>query len=455
MKKNINDNIKFFIPNLKKSIDDDGNMYLEGIASTKDEDLESEVLDPRGFDLSYFKKQGTVNWNHQSKNNPNAIIGEPHTVKINKNGELFVKVKLYKDNPLAKATYETALMLEKNSDKRKLGFSIEGKRVEKTTDGGKTNTAKAMITGLAITHTPINFNTYAEVCKALQTDNNLGDSGTRVNNVLIQSNFTKKNKKMNNLQKTCKGYMNSGMDKEEIVNKMLEDGYDPDEIEEAYDSVYNDMNKGVNNNKKSIKVETEDTDYDDYDEDEDDDDNEYNDDEDDDDDDMPKKPIKKGVQNKQVFDFKRFEKSIIDKLNATGVVLQGILQKQREVIEKIDNIEQEIDVVKSLTENNIYDEQITEITKGIESLQEDLEQFKVPIQKSVTVSRERNFEKSTNENQNAPKKTKVELLNKLEQLSFEKGLDAFWSSVMTTFESTGNLNETARRRLLSEHNFNY
>jgi hypothetical protein len=454
MNKRSND-IQFFIPNLKKSIDEDGNMYLEGIASTKDEDLESEVLDPRGFDLSYFKKQGTVNWNHQSKNNPNAIIGEPYIAKINSKGELFVKVKLYKDNPLAKATYETALMLEKNSDKRKLGFSIEGKRVEKTTNGGKTNTPKAMITGLAITHTPINFNTYAEVCKALQTDNNLGDSGTRVNNVLIQSNFTKKNRNMSNskLMKTCKGYMNSGMDKEDIMNKMLEDGYDTDEIEEAYDACYSTMNKGVGN-KKSMKAETEDNDYDD-----DDSDDDYDDDEDSDDDDMPKMPLKKGAVkksiDKQVFDFKKFEKSLADKMDATATILQGILQKQREVIEKVDNLEQQIEVVKGFGENTMFEEQFSEITKGIESLQQDFEDLKTPIQKSVTVSRERNFEKSVANTQQAQRKNKKEVLNKLEELSFEKGLDPFWSSVMTTFESTGNLSESAKQRLKSEHNFTY
>ncbi len=49
-------------------------MKLGGIASTADKDSDGEFLDPSGFDITPLVERGVVNWHHQAKNDPSAII---------------------------------------------------------------------------------------------------------------------------------------------------------------------------------------------------------------------------------------------------------------------------------------------------------------------------------------------------------------------------------------------
>lgn len=143
-------------------------MRLGGIASTADKDSDDEFLDPKGFDLKPFMESGMVNWHHQAKGQPAAIIGEPYKAEIRPEG-LYVEVDLYPDSPMAKQVYELAQTLEKNSKKRKLGFSIEGKVNKRKSNDKKSldfkHILKAAVTGLAITHMPKNPKTFADIIK--------------------------------------------------------------------------------------------------------------------------------------------------------------------------------------------------------------------------------------------------------------------------------------------------
>lgn len=136
-------------------------MRLEGIASTDDIDLDNQTLLNEGFDIDYLLQKGFINWHHQSKFSPSAIIGEPIDAKVTKKG-LFVKGELY-DTPIARDAYELAKVLEKQSKTRRLGWSIEGKMLEKSGDV----ITKAKITGIALTHSPKNPHTFAELAKAM------------------------------------------------------------------------------------------------------------------------------------------------------------------------------------------------------------------------------------------------------------------------------------------------
>lgn len=149
-------------------------MKIKGIASTMDQDSEGEILEPIGFDLSRFMKIGFLNWNHQAKNagakgGAEAIVGEPTLAKITPKGELYVEGQLYSGHPLATSIWNLAEILEKNNSKRKLGFSIEGKALERDPMNPKRIT-KALLTGLAITHVPVNTNTYLDLVKGEQKD---------------------------------------------------------------------------------------------------------------------------------------------------------------------------------------------------------------------------------------------------------------------------------------------
>ena len=157
----------FFIPisSLQKAKDANGNeiMKVGGIASTSSKDLEGEEIIPDGMDLSYFRKSGFFNYDHKSKDNPAAIIGEPTIANI-KNNKLHVEGFLYPESKMARDTYALIQTLEKSSGSRRMGFSIEGNAVERGGLNSKKVT-KSRITGIAITPNPINTQTLVNVLK--------------------------------------------------------------------------------------------------------------------------------------------------------------------------------------------------------------------------------------------------------------------------------------------------
>jgi hypothetical protein len=171
--KQIEPDFNFFLPiDFEKAQNKKGEkvMKIKGIASTDDKDSEGEILDPMGFDLSRFLTGGFLNWNHQSKTmGAGAIIGEPTLAKVTSKGELYVEGLLYSGHPLAESVWNLAETLEKNNSKRKLGFSIEGRATERDIMNPKKIT-KALLTGLAVTHVPVNTNTYLDLVKGIQSE---------------------------------------------------------------------------------------------------------------------------------------------------------------------------------------------------------------------------------------------------------------------------------------------
>ena len=167
-----NSDFNFFIPaNFEKAKTKKGEeiMRVKGIASTADTDSEGEVLLPIGFELDRFLSYGNINWNHMGKSDPGKIIGEPDVAKITPKGELYIEGTLYKGHPLAQSVWAYAETLQKNDSKRKLGWSIEGRSLERDPQNPKRIT-KALITGVAITPTPVNCATYLDLVKGIQEE---------------------------------------------------------------------------------------------------------------------------------------------------------------------------------------------------------------------------------------------------------------------------------------------
>lgn len=162
----------FFVPaDIEKAEDssseDRGKMKIKGVASTPDRDSDDEVLDPEGFVLDFFLKSGFLNWHHRAKEDPAAIVGEPTMAEVRDNG-LYIEGELYKDSELAKSIYDLAKTLKDRDSSRRLGFSIEGKVLERDlVDDRKIK--KALITGCAITPTPKNPHTIMDVMKGKDT----------------------------------------------------------------------------------------------------------------------------------------------------------------------------------------------------------------------------------------------------------------------------------------------
>lgn len=157
---------------------------VKGIASTATaEDTDGETLFPDGFDYAPLLTKGFLNWDHQQKGRPSAIVGEPDVAKVINGGkDFYIEGYLYPDSAEAQQVAELAEVLEKNSPTRRLGYSIEGQVIErgcgpKYLDATKTilnpeyndvlwrKVLKARITGVAITPCPKNPNTLLSLMK--------------------------------------------------------------------------------------------------------------------------------------------------------------------------------------------------------------------------------------------------------------------------------------------------
>jgi len=144
------------------------NMIIGGVASTNDEDLDQEILEPDGFNLNILKTKGTINWEHQAKNSASNVIGEPIEAEV-KNNKLFLKAKLYEKMAKARDAYDTMLGMKESGATRHFGFSIEGTPLQRDPRNPKRIT-KALITNIALCMLPKNSNTFAEIVKGVQTE---------------------------------------------------------------------------------------------------------------------------------------------------------------------------------------------------------------------------------------------------------------------------------------------
>lgn len=154
-------NFKFWYPaQIQKG--SDGKRWVQGIASTEDKDLQGEVVKQDGLDLSYYLTRGFLNWDHGK--DASAKIGIPVEAKVTKNG-LFTRGYLL-DTRQGQDVYDLAVALEKAGNERRLGFSVEGRVLERDRDNPRIIT-KAWIRDIAVTAAPINPKTYCDIAKSI------------------------------------------------------------------------------------------------------------------------------------------------------------------------------------------------------------------------------------------------------------------------------------------------
>jgi hypothetical protein len=162
--KDTNDTFSFFLPveALEKSETDpkDDTRYVQGIASTDHTDLQNEKVVQNGIDFSYFTKHGFINDDH--KPGVENKVGEPVEVRLTKAG-LWIKALLYKGKERSDYWWEHLTSLEQSKSTRKVGFSIQGK-VQRRNGNSIT---KCWIQDVAITASPVNTHTWAEIVKSL------------------------------------------------------------------------------------------------------------------------------------------------------------------------------------------------------------------------------------------------------------------------------------------------
>lgn len=140
--------------------DETSKAIIAGICSTRDMDLEGEVIEQDGLDWSYFLNNGWFNHEHQQ--GAGAVLGHPIKVDQLDDNRTHVEGVLYLDKQLGRDVYETAVAMKKAGGDRSLGFSVEG-QVLLRDPLDKKRVLKARVLNVAITAHPVNPHTNLEL----------------------------------------------------------------------------------------------------------------------------------------------------------------------------------------------------------------------------------------------------------------------------------------------------
>ncbi|HMV01719.1 MAG TPA: hypothetical protein PLJ37_00560 [Chitinophagales bacterium] len=171
-KKKPEDNFNFFVPFDLEKAKADGEWRIRGIASTDHMDLQGEIVRQNSLDISpLLDGKGLFNWDHMS--GPENIVGKIDKADIKQDG-LHVEGYLFKNSERAKGVYGILSSLKKD-DKRRFGFSIEGKVLRRAGVDGR-EIVGARVEKVAITDAPVNPYTYTELIKSLNSDSQFLDS---------------------------------------------------------------------------------------------------------------------------------------------------------------------------------------------------------------------------------------------------------------------------------------
>ena len=164
------DNFSFFMPadvTIKKSEDTDDltEMRIAGFASTSHPDRQDDIILQKGLDISDFLNYGFLNYDHDNS----KIVGYPDKEKTGlRPSGFWVEGILLPGIPLAKSIWDTAVSLKKSGADRKMGFSIEGKTLDRDAQGRIT---RAKVYNVAVTSNPVNTTcTWDALVKSFSTD---------------------------------------------------------------------------------------------------------------------------------------------------------------------------------------------------------------------------------------------------------------------------------------------
>lgn len=138
---------------------------IGGWCSTEDLDRQDEVVVAKGLDFSEFVSFGYFNDNH--KQDTSSVLGYPRTAML-KGDRWYTEGNLITGYPPADKVWELAKALSKSRAPRRLGFSIEGKVLQR--DGGN-RIVRAKVRNVAITNCPVNTAcTWDIISKAFSTE---------------------------------------------------------------------------------------------------------------------------------------------------------------------------------------------------------------------------------------------------------------------------------------------
>lgn len=134
----------------REGVDVEVQRPIGGWCSTENIDRQDEVVVAKGLDFSEFVAFGYFNDNH--KQDTASVLGYPRVARLEKS-RWWTEGNLLVGYPPADRVWELAKALKKSGAPRNLGFSIEGKVLER--DGGN-RIVRAKVRNVAITNAPVN-----------------------------------------------------------------------------------------------------------------------------------------------------------------------------------------------------------------------------------------------------------------------------------------------------------
>lgn len=140
--------------------------YIGGFVSTDHMDRQGETLIQKGLDFNPFLTRGWFNDNHDSTTD--ALVGYPTSAELRKTDDgregWYVEGELLAGDGTTRADrlWGLARNLQKTGGGRKLGFSVEGKILDRDPKNPKL-VRKAEVHEVAITRCPVNTKTSLDV----------------------------------------------------------------------------------------------------------------------------------------------------------------------------------------------------------------------------------------------------------------------------------------------------
>jgi len=134
----------------KAGVDIETTRPIGGWCSTESLDRQDEVVVAKGLDFSEFTAFGYFNDNH--KQGTAEILGYPRVARLEKS-RWWTEGNLIVGYAPADKVWELAKALHAQNAPRKLGFSIEGKVLERD---GSNRIVRAKVRNVAITNAPVN-----------------------------------------------------------------------------------------------------------------------------------------------------------------------------------------------------------------------------------------------------------------------------------------------------------
>jgi len=147
---------------------------IGGIISVESVDQQGETLVQDGIDWNYFLSKGWFNYEHAA--GPDNVLGHPEKItSVEYNGKPATKVEgvLYLGKSKAKEIYETAQAMQKAGASRRLGFSVEGQVIHRSTGDNK-RIEKARVLNVALTAHPVHPDARLEVLVRSMTAGGVG-----------------------------------------------------------------------------------------------------------------------------------------------------------------------------------------------------------------------------------------------------------------------------------------